>query len=291
MSQISETTKTTYANNMRRLNNGKPITNYNFLKNTESILQKIEHLKPTTQRNYYISIVSTIKNIKDLDDVNQFYYDKMMLFNNNLKINNTKSDTQEENWITQEEVKKIFNDNLNNVKPLFLLKTLDEKQYNDLLHVVVLALYVLQSPRRNKDYQIMKVVKNINKIPTDEKYKNFNYFLLDEKKFLFYNYKTKGTYDLQEVPVNEELYTILISFLKFSKRKSCLLVNYNKEPLMQVNSITRILNKIFDKNIGVSMLRNIFLSDRFSDNYVDLQNIASNMGTSVSTIQNQYLKL
>ena len=78
------------------------------------------------------------------------------------------------------------------------------------------------------------------------------------------------------------------------KKKSCsfpFLVDANNIQFETKNSITRILNKIFDKKIGSSMLRNIYLTSKYSDNLNELQKDAKAMGTSASTIENQYIKL
>lgn len=39
------------------------------------------------------------------------------------------------------------------------------------------------------------------------------------------------------------------------------------------------------------MLRNIYLTDKYSGELKDLKETANQMGTSTSTIQNQYIKL
>lgn len=291
--EITQTSKDIYSKNVLRLNDGSPIKNYNFLKKCETIMNKINHLKPNSQRTYLISIVSTIKGLKGLEKEFKFYYDKMMELNKDLKNNNTKSEAQTENWISQEKVKEIFNEYTKKVEPLFKLKKINEKEYYDILDYVVLSLYVLNEPRRNKDYQLMKVLKTTKDFNDD--YKNFNYYMPTTRKFLFYNYKTKGTYNLQEISVNETLQDILLQYLKIHPLKKeknyFLLVDYNGEELKQVNSITRILNKIFDKKIGVSMLRNIYLTDKFKIPMEELKNTASNMGTSSNTIQTNYIKI
>jgi len=291
--EITQTSKDIYSKNVLRLNDGAPIKNYNFLKKCENIMSKINHLKPNSQRTYLISIVSTIKGLKGLEKEFKFYYDKMMELNKDLKNNNTKSESQTENWISQEKVKEIFNEYTKKVEPLFKLKKINEKEYYDILDYVVLSLYVLNEPRRNKDYQLMKVIKTTKDF--DEDYKNFNYYMPTTKKFLFYNYKTKGTYNLQEISVNDTLQDILLKYLKIHPLKKeknyFLLVDYHGEELKQVNSITRILNRIFDKKIGVSMLRNIYLSDRYKDSVNELRNTANDMGTSSRIIQERYVKL
>jgi hypothetical protein len=69
-----------------------------------------------------------------------------------------------------------------------------------------------------------------------------------------------------------------------------LLVDSKGQPLHQVNAITRILNSIFGKKIGVSLLRNIYLTDKFKAPVNELQNTANAMGTSSATVQSNYIK-
>lgn len=293
MREISQFSKDIYSKNIVRLNDGEAIKNYNFLKKTDIIMNKINHLKPNSQRTYLISIVSSIKGLKGFEKEFKIYYDKMMQLNKELKINNEKSDTQVKNWISQDEVMKIYNDFANKVLPLLHLKKVNQKEYDDILDFVILSIYCLNEPRRNKDYQLMKVIKSSKELTED--YKNFNYYLPLNHKFMFYNYKTKGTYNLQEVSVNDKLQNILLQYLKIhplrKEKNYFLLVDYNGEELKQVNSITRILNKIFEKKIGVSMLRNIYLTDKFKNPLENLKNSAINMGTSSSTISNNYVKI
>jgi hypothetical protein len=115
----------------------------------------------------------------------------------------------------------IFLKNLkiNNNIYVFALKKLNAEQYKKMLYLVVLALYVLQPVRRNKDYQLCKVVTNTKKIASTPNYKDFNYLDLSTQKFLFYNFKTSGTYHLQEIDVSPELYHILSTFMKFHPNK------------------------------------------------------------------------
>ena len=288
--QQTDTTKEVYKKNILRLNGGKEIKNYNFLKKTEDILKKIEHLKPNSQRSYLISIVSTLKDLKGFDPVRKIYYELMMKMNKDLKVNNTKSETQAKNWISQDDVKQVWQDLYDKTLPLLNLKKVSEKEWNDILNLIVLSLYVLIPCRRNKDYQMMIYLN----APKDlgENFKDFNY--LDKNKFSFYNYKVKGTYGLQEFEVSKELLDLLKLYLKLHPLKKTknpyLLVHYDGKPLDQINDITRILNKIFNKKIGVSMLRNIYLTDKFKEPIDELKDTATAMGTSSATIQNNYIK-
>jgi len=292
---VKDTTKQMYLKNMTRLNDGEEVKDLGFLKDTKKIESKLSKYKPNSKRTYLISIVSVLKDVKGFAEIYKHYYDEMMKLNTELKVNNTKSDTQKENWLSQDEVRQRFAEMFNDVKPLFTLKKLNEEQYKKFLNLVVLSLYVLQPVRRNKDYQLMRVVPNTKKITSIPDYKDFNYLDLSTQKFLFYNFKTSGTYHLQEIDVSPELYHILSTFLKFHPNKKAkdhmLLVDFEGKPFIQINSITRILNKIFGKNVGVSLLRNIFLTDEFGDNFKKMQKTATAMGTSSSTIENNYIKI
>ena len=189
---------------------------------------------------------------------------------------------QKENWITQDQVIEIYKKIENDISHFSQKKKLTENEYKELLAFVILSLYTLQPPRRNLDYQYMVIVKKYNP-DMDQK---FNYLDLDNNMFHFNNYKTQKTYKTQSIPINEELQKVIKMYLQFHphkmeiKKKTSIvpfLVNYQGEPFESKNVITRILNKIFDKKIGVSMLRNIYLTDKYSSNLKDLKDDAEDI--------------
>ena len=59
--QLSENSINLYKRNLLKLNDNKPIKNFNFLRNKEGVIDKIKNLKPTTQRSYIISICSILR--------------------------------------------------------------------------------------------------------------------------------------------------------------------------------------------------------------------------------------
>ena len=293
---ITESSLKLYLNNLRRLNGGVFPKSFSFLKNVDKILEDLEKYKPNTRRSYLISIITTLKHDPKQKKLYNKYYEHLEKYNKQSSSNNEKSDTQKKNWIEQSEVKEIYDNLTAEIQPLLEKKKLQPSEYEKMLRWVVLSLYTLQKPRRNADYQKCLVVK---KLPVKMNL-DYNYLDLDTKKWYFNNYKTKGTYKTQEMPISEEVMKMINSYLNFHpmkkqfKNKNAvipLLVDYQGEPFTVNNAITRILNKIFGKKIGVSMLRNIFLTDKFGDEMKELKSTAEQMGTSSSTIQNQYVKL
>ena len=293
---ISESSLKLYLSNLKRLNGGQEIKNLNFLKDIEKIVDKIKDYKPNTRRTYIISIVSLLKQEPKQKKLYDKYYTLLLEYNKDLKTNNVKSAKQQENWITQDEIKEIYNKMGAELKPKLEKKKLTDAEFQELLNWVVLSLYTLNPPRRNLDYQYMVIVKKYS----DELDKMYNYLDLEKNEFHFNNFKTKKTYQRQTVPINEELQHVIKEYLKFHplakliKKKDSIvpfLVNFNGAPFENTNTITRILNKIFGKKIGSSMLRNIYLTTKYSGNLESLNKDATDMGTSSNTIQNQYVKL
>lgn len=292
---ISQSSLKLYVNNLKRLNENQEIKNFNFLKNVENIIDKIKDYKPNTRRSYIISIVSLLKQEPKLKKLYDSYYKILMDYNNDLKTNNSKSETQKENWINQDEVLEIYNKIKSDTDGINEKKKITEADYDKLQKYLVLSLYTIQPPRRNIDYQYMLIVNKM----TDDLDDKYNYLDLDKKEFHFNNYKTKGTYKCQTTEIKPELMDVINLYLKYHPLKTVLkkkngivpfLVNFDGEPYNSNNFITRVLNKIFNKRIGVSMLRSIYLTNKFGDKVKELNDTAHDMGTSSNTIQNQYIK-
>lgn len=293
---VSETSIKLYLRNLEKLNDDQPLKNIKFLKDYDNIIESLNDYKPNTQRNYIIAINSVLsldpsKNKK----LRQQYFDLMMNMNKVLKekeSENKQSQTQKENWITQDEVKARLDELRSKVDKFKKNKTLTESQYNTLLQTVILSLYVLHPARRNKDYQLMNIVKREKQLAD-----NLNYLDLDNNKFIFNKFKTSKTEGSQEIPIEPELMEIIKIYLKYhpgidnnKKFNVPFLVTSNGEPLKNINAITLILNRIFKKKIGSSALRGIYLTSKYGNVRNDMKEDAQKMAHSIETQQNTYVK-
>jgi hypothetical protein len=311
---ISDSSKNLYLKNLVRLNGGQPLKNLNFLKDVETIQKKLDELKPNTRRTYIIAIVSLLKSLIDQPKMKKLYdryYPSLEAINKDLKTSNEKTPKETDNWLSQDEIKSKFAE----LKTIFteLMETkskkISEDQYNRLLQLLLLGLYVLQRPRRNMDYQDMTVttlkVKAPKKpvpsedIPKDETATKTlsNVLNLADNKFEFNNYKTKGAYLQQTESLDFELRQIIDLYLKYhplakemKKEAVPFIVSFDGKAFTNNNDFTRLLYKIFGKKIGVSMLRKIFLTDKYKDVADEMKKDAASMATSISTIQDHYIK-
>jgi integrase len=157
------------------------------------------------------------------------------------------------------------------------------------LDLVVLSLYVLLPPRRNKDFIDMVITTKTTK-DTDK-----NYLDIKKQQFIFNVYKTSKKDGQLIVNIPDELMTILKTYIKYHPLKSELpeqnipfLVYFDKKPVKD-NGITRILNKIFGKKIGSSMLRHIYLSFKYG-NVLEQQKKDSELMSHNIQTQKDYIK-
>lgn len=297
---LSDSSIKMYIRNLEKLNGDMPLKNFNFLKNIESILEKLKDYKENTKRGYIISIVSSLATdltTKPKKKLYEDYFKIMMEKNKAVKTElseNNMSDTQKNNWIKWDDVKEVFNTIKDKVEKFINNKEINENQYNTLLSYIILSLYLYNPPRRNLDYQKMYIIKNENPtLPTTE-----NYLDYDKKEFIFNVFKTSKKEGQQRIPIGDELMNIINQYLKHhplfkgkkpGKTATPFLVYYNGSLLNKVNSITRILNKIFGKSVGSSMLRHSFLSSKYGEIHKEQKEDAKAMGHSLEE-QKSYIK-
>lgn len=293
---LSESTANQYMRNLFKLNDSEEFNNLTFLKDYETINERLKKYRTSSQRTMVATIVSVLSThprgmTKPLKHWRNLLEEMIKEHQENSNPNE-KSEKQEQNWMTWEEIEQIRKDlrkyldeNLKNKRDL------TTKKYNKLLDYFLVSLYTLIPPRRNMDYMKMLVVK---KVPEDGKE---NYLDVKNMKMHFNKYKTVKKYGTQTVDLKEfpEFLDALSLYLKYHPGKSddegnvYLLQDYDGERFKYVNSITRVLNRIFGKKVGSSMLRHIYLSHKYGDNLEERKKDAEHMGHSVSMAQD-YIK-
>ena len=267
---LSENTIKLYEANLKRLNGGVLPTSPTFLKNTDAVMEKIEKFSMNTKKTYFITIVSYLKDKKVPKKVIKFYTDKMDELNKTFEDRKgEKTETQEKNWIEWDQVI----DHYNKLNPASLAH-------------LVLALFVLQPPRRSKDYFLMKIIPEYNETMD----KDFNYLDWKNMRFYFNNYKTKGAYGPQTVDVSPELLEVFHNHFPLKKKFAPFFLLQRDGERLPDNGITRILNTVFGKKISVSMLRNIYLSSKYGEQQKAMESDASAMGTSTDMASSVYTK-
>lgn len=285
---LSPKTIVLYMRNLQMLNEFKPIRSLIFLKDIDKIKQMLQKYTPASKRNFYIAICSITKAMNQ-QKLYKLYGEDLLASNKSIKAEQEKglkTEKQEKNWIEWDDVlahREELKEKVSSVKS----KKLTASQYDVLLKYVVLSLYTWIAPRRNTDFTEMYVVK---KVPNTER----NYYETDTQKFHFNKFKTAKTDGPVTVDIPVELQQVLKQYMKHYPKSELedkpLLVLFNGKTLNNSNSITRILNSIFKKNISSTMLRHSYLSSKYGNLKDEMEKDAHDMSHSVRIQQEIYVK-
>jgi hypothetical protein len=274
-----------YLFQLQQLNGGE-LSDVNFLRDIPGILNKLKKYKPSTIRTKLISVIAALKCFDEPELLKE--YATLVKQINDDTDNTVKSESQEKNWISKSEIMELWKKYDDEVNTFKAKRKITEKQEEILLKFIILSLYVLISPRRNMDYYKMKIVKKM----TPDLSTEFNYLDLKTRQFVFNNYKTKKTYSQQVEDIPNDLWYVIKAYLKYHSKGDFFLCIDGK-PLPHSNSITIILNKIFGKRVGCSMLRSIMATNDLQAVQPLLDQVkqkADEMGTSVGALLNNYIK-
>jgi hypothetical protein len=272
---ITESSAKQYIRCLVIANCNTPFSSLDFLKNKKKVEKCLEPYKLNTKKSILTAIVSIAKHLK-MVAIYDHYYKKLMELMPKEESTGEKTDTEKANWIDWNAVMEKHKEMGSHLK-----------SWNDRLRYMLLSLYVLSPPRRNLDYLAMYVVPK--KTATMEKDKN--YLLLKENQFVFNRYKTGNAYGQQVLDIPADLRRIIDDYLSHSPAKTTgeypFLVNVNGTKYTTSGAITKILNVVFGKKVGASMLRHSYLSHKY--NLKEMKQDAEAMAHSVNQ-QRDYLR-
>lgn len=258
---------------------------------TEEILEHVKD-KPLASKKTILSALYVLTNNPKyqkhmIDGANEY----------NLKEKEQKmTEKQKENWVSQEEIKEVFNKYKTTAEYLIkelkgrpLSNKLTSKEFQTWQDYIMLCLSsgVFIEPQRVKDWTSFKI-NNIEKGKD-----NFMEGKASKCQLVFNSYKTAKFYGEKKMSAPPELCKILNTFIAYVKPQSDYLLNdSNWKPLSQV-TFTQRLNKIFNKHVSVNILRHSYLTDRFQSGKISLKELkdtATNMGHSLEQSL-EYVKL
>jgi site-specific recombinase XerD len=134
-----------------------------------------------------------------------------------------------------------------------------------------MGLYTEIPPRRSLDYTAFKI-KNI-----DEAKDNYLQVKKGKYKIVFNKYKNSSRLGSQVIDIPPAFGKILKKFID-KNPYDYLIVNNVGKPVLQ-NHITKILNRLFDKQVSSSLLRHSYLTHKFGDvDLKDLEQTTEDMG-------------
>lgn len=291
---LSDQTIKAYMGILLKLNDGQPFTSLRFL-NKKLIDEALENrLSNGGKMNILSAIMAAINSTNVRGNTDILKYSKELFEQlrsaESDKPANVKSEKQEANWMSYAEVRGLLDEKKKLVDQIKWPSVghLQKKDYNLVLSYCLASLYVDQAPVRN-DYQNMMFVKARPKDPSLG-----NFCIPSQNLFIFGKYKTVKFNGVKEVSYadNVAIKNTINLLLKLNwdkwtpnKPPSLMLQTYSRQP---IPNVTIMLNKFFNKKIGPSMLRHIYLSDKYGQVLDDMKNDAKTMGHSLA-MQKDYI--
>ena len=265
--------------------------------------KKIENLNynNTTKRNYYNSIVIYLQSvsadgenneliteyIRTRDELNKIYTES--------NASSSWSDKQLKNLITAEEFYNVIADIGRELRALQLKKkkTLTD-EHRSLLQIYTILNIHKEIPLRN-DLAGMVIITEKAFAKLDEEDKKVGNYLVYGKGSMFISlndYKTSRTYGSLKIPISQNLRRIIRFHLHFCDT-SYLLVR-GDGAAMSKNLLSQVILKEFKKrtgkNISTTMLRKIYLTEKYGTFKEEMKNDNTNMGHSMETALTVYTK-
>jgi hypothetical protein len=282
--KLAQKTIEMYIIKLRILNENKPFDNLAFLKQKATIKSKLEAIaNDNTRKSYVASIVAILSRQKGKvwEDLNKYY---RVLFMKERSIfaekpAHEKSDTQKENWMSWDDVKSVFNNLKTKAEEAAKKPRMSNADKKAMEQYMILALYVMQPPRRN-DWYYMVLGKG-----DDEKK---NYVDMTGDKYYFNNFKTSKT-GKEVIDIPSEIKPVLTWYIKqMNLSGGDYLLFPDDETRTNSNRITKSLNSIFGKKVGASMLRHIYLSNKYGK-VLNEQEADANFMSHGTRMQSEYV--
>lgn len=254
---------------LKVLNDNYPFNNLAYLKDMDTIKERLSLYKLSAQREMVKAITIVMKINDDKKFYSGYYKDYVkLMYRISRDLNKQKMDKQKEKLNKGPKWQDILDKRKEMVIPK---KVKNEDDYIKLLEYFVISLYTDMLPRKNQDYQKMVINRN-EKIDHPEGLDDeVNHLLVEDQKMIFNIYSGSKLNGQQEVKVSDEFMKVLKLYLRYhptykpNKKDVPLIVDYQGKHIKTINYITKILNKTFGKGISACMLQKMFIKHKFGD--------------------------
>ena len=293
-----------YEIQLKRLQKLFDTQGWDFLKNVDSVKEKLSDKHFTTSRNYYNSIIvllMALNHDEKLNDLIKKYVtvrDKLNEQYAEEQSSGKISEKQKNNFVELSEIQKMISTMENEIKKEKIKKK-EKLTRNDLdlLTAYTLFSFLIRLPTRNDMSGMQLIGKTAYNKLSDKQKEDTNYLVREKSKmFLVLNeYKTSKKYGEKKIDVPKDLEKILRMYLRLTKKNNgdIIFTNFKGEPITR-NGISQILIRnskhYLDKSISTTMMRKIVVSDKFSELKEEQAKMAHIMGHDKSVMDEVYIK-
>jgi len=259
------------------------------IKHYADIIKHLESVDPKTRKTRLACLIVFIDN-DDSKDKEKAVEALRKLMNSDIAVSKKEideqqlSDRQKEGMMTMDEIMRKYNELEKEVQPLLKKDSLSSVQFCHVQLYVLLSCLLLIPPRRSLDYTAFKI-RNVSAT-------NDNFMKTDKKvsSFVFNTYKTSKKYGTQTEVIPKKLATIMKQWIALNPH-DYLLMNTKQKNHITPTQLTHLMHSFFHKPLSTSLLRHIYLSDKYKDipALKDMKATAEAMGHSLP-VALEYIK-
>lgn len=252
-----------------------------IIDNHKKIIEHLANVAGNVRKTRLSALIVFIEKAKQSEKVVEAFRKQMLddVKEYDQQINKQEmTERQKEGYIPLSEVMGKFHALEKEVAPIMKKDTLDKKEFARVQLYVLLSCLLLIEPRRSLDYTQFKL-KGADETKD-------NYMKTEKRKpfFVFNQYKTAKKYGKQSLPIPAKLHKIIKRWSVLNPHE-WLLMNTQLSNKISQTQLTHLLYGFFEKPISTSMLRHIFLTDKYKDvpALAEMEKTAENMGHELST--------
>ena len=304
---LSQQTCKTYISKINRIAfmmTGKPYENYEFLKDADKVIKKIEDSDLKSKKDYLSAVSKLLRHKKVKEDILEKYNKAMA------KEKETETKARGNNLAKKEDIKKTDGKTLKQIqKEIENYQITDNGKIDDtkLINKLIVSFYFMNFdsqglpnfiPRNDlPEFKIVSVNRTKKQLSPD-----FNYLVVDDNKrpnkIIMKNYKTKATYGTQSFKISNTLIDLLEKYLReYGKANGdYLFVDKNNKPFKHnnfANIIENAMKEILGAKIGIDLARQIVLTNVYNDNplmTINQKNLVALAFLHSASIASEYIR-
>jgi integrase len=290
---LSQQSKNAYINRLAAIDPSGGTSGINYFTDTDTILNKLSNMSDNAKKGTIAAILSLFKyygkTSGKIDKARGVYKSELMNINTKIQSkSNELSESGKENWVSREDVTKKLNSYGRKFRKIIKKepKELTDDEYKTLLEYVILSLYTMNPPRRERDYFLMFI--NSNK---------FNELDMEKQQFIFRDYKDMKALGEQIIDIPNKLFNVIKEYVRITSDRFQIdedkpikfLVKPSGRFILR-GDIRKYLSNVFGKNVGATSLRRTFATVKYKNKTDQMKQDAYEMGTSSYQMKNHYIK-
>lgn len=296
-----------YYNHLNKLKSLFDADNYEFLKEYNSVMDKLKDKHYTTQRNSLnavIVLLMALNEDKEYDDLIKEYQKIRDKYNEKYEQEQQSgiiSDKQKNNFSSVEEIDEMLNKMEKDIKQNNIKKKSQlTPQEHELITAYTLFSILREYPLRNDLSGMIYLNKTLFKNITEEELEKTNYLIngKSDMTMILNEYKTSKKYGMKKVPVDKKTQKIFRMYIKIMNRSyGDVIFKTTQNNTITRNQISQMLLKVSKKYMGKSISTTLIRKSVLSNKFVDLkeqkeeqQKMADITGHSVDTMDKVYIK-